>query len=114
MYVFLKEGPVHLVEHRREKNDVIARGWSRSALERFLTTSTIDLTGSIYLDETADYCWRAQISREEGEHCLVAAYQRMDYGSLKAGVADVGDDAYYDNLVALHDLCKRLMDPRIF
>jgi len=112
MYVFLKEGPVHLVEHRREKNNVIARGWSRTALARFLTTSTIDLTESIYLDETADYCWRAQISREEGEQCLKDAYQRIDYDSLKAGVARVGDDTYYDHLVSLHELCKRMMDPR--
>ena len=72
MYVFLKEGPVHLVAHRTVENDVIARGWSRTALERFLTTSTIDLTESIYLDETADYCWRAQRRRAVPQRGLPA------------------------------------------
>ena len=112
MYVFLKEGPIHLVEHRTVESDVIARGWSRPALERFLTTTTKNLTSAIYFDENADYCWRAQINREEGQQCLTEAYQRMDYDSLKAGVARDRNDTYYDQLVAIHELSKRLMDSR--
>ena len=113
MYIFMKEGPVHLVQHRTVKGDVIVRGWSRTALERFLTTTSKDLTSSVYLDEQADYCWRAQISREDGQRCIEEAYQRIDYGSLKAGVSNAGDNTYYDQLVSIHEFCKKLMDPRV-
>ena len=46
------------------------------------------------------------------EQCLAAAFRRIDYLSLTAGVGDLGDDEYYDQLVAVHGLCKRLMDHR--
>jgi len=65
-----------------------------------------------WYDEKADYCWRMTMPTELAEQCLSAAFRRIDYLSLKAGVSDLGDDVYYDQLVSVHGLCKELMDGR--
>ena len=120
MYVFMKEGPIHIVQHRDEENTTLVRGWSKTALERFMEPGGGDVPGSaptseqvqFWYDEKADYCWRMTMPTELAEQCLAAAFRRIDYTSLKAGVADLGDDEYYDQLVAVHGLCKKLMDSR--
>ena len=120
MYVFMKEGPIHIVQHRDEENTTLVRGWSKTALERFADPGSSDGSGpgptpeqvQFWYDEKADYCWRMTMPTEFAEQCLAAAFSRIDYTSLKAGVADLGDDEYYDQLVAVHGLCKKLMDNR--
>ena len=122
MYVFMKEGPIHIVQHRDEENTTLVRGWSKKALERFANPNADSGDNSspdarteqveLWYDEKADYCWRMTMPAEFAEQCLAAAFRRIDYLSLKAGVADLGDDEYYDQLVAVHGLCKKLMDSR--
>ena len=121
MYVFMKEGPIHIVQHRDEENTILVRGWSKTALERFADPGSGDGSGPVptpeqvqfWYDEKADYCWRMTMPTEFAEQCLAAAFRRIDYWSLKAGVSDLGDDEYYDQLVSVHGLCKNLMDERV-
>ena len=45
MYVFMKEGPIHIVQHRDEENTTLVRGWSKTALERFADPGAGDCSG---------------------------------------------------------------------
>ena len=120
MYVFVKEGPIHIVQHRDEENTTLVRGWSKTALERFADPGASDVSSpariaeevQFWYDETADYCWRMTMPTEFAEQCLAAAFRRIDYTSLKAGVSNLGYFEYYGQLVSLHGLCKELMDKR--
>ena len=123
MYVFMKEGPIHIVQHRDYADTTLIRGWSRTALERFANPNADSGDNSspdavteqveLWYDDNADYCWRMTMPTEFAEQCLAAALRRIDYFSLKAGVSELGDGEYYEQLVSVHGLCKKLMDERV-
>ena len=126
MYVFLKEGPIHICKHRDRDNTMLVRGWSKEAILRFQDNSfkdakdvqqSVGMTWTkerfpIWYDADADYYWRCEMPTAAVARSLAAAVQRIDYGSLKAGVAADGDYEYYDHLVSIHALEKSLLDER--
>ena len=122
MYVFLKEGPIHICKHRNHDDYMLIRGWSKEAIERFLRPThadgTVGMTANfgrmadIWYDENADYYWRVEVPTYVVQHCMDAAVRRITYDSLKAGVAADGNHEYYDQLVAIHALEKALLDER--
>jgi len=126
MYVFLKEGPIHICKHRDRDGTMLVRGWSKEAILRFQDNSYEDIEGNeksigmtwtkekfpIWYDENADYYWRCEMPQPAVVRSVAAAAHRINYDSLKAGVAADGNYEYYDQLVAIHALEKALLDER--
>ena len=126
MYVFLKEGPIHICKHRDREDTMLVRGWSKEAILRFQDNSYEDGEGvqqsvgmtwtkerfPIWYDEDADYYWRCEMPTPAVARSLAAATSRIQYDSLKAGVAEDGNQEYYYQLVRIHELEKSLLDER--
>lgn len=105
MYIFMKEGPIHLCHHRDKEATVIARGWNLEALRLFAGK----YADKIWYDEDADYYWRVEVPKEYSTAQVAAAANRIDYPTLKASVNDAD---YYNLLVDVHAVEKEALDER--
>ena len=85
MWLFTTQGFYSVVAHRRDPDRLLVRARAREDLEA-LRDQIPDLR--IASDRTADYRWRAVVTRAEWVAAIAQLATEIDYDNFKSSVAD--------------------------
>ena len=85
MWLFTTQGFYSVVAHRRDPDKLLVRGRAREDLEA-LREQIPELR--IFSDESADYRWRAVVTRAEWVAALAQLATEIDYDNFKSAVAE--------------------------
>jgi hypothetical protein len=84
MWLFTTQGFYSVVKHRRDHDKLLVRARVREDLDA-LRKQIPELR--IFSDETADYRWRAVVTRAEWLAALAQFVEAMEYDNFKDAVA---------------------------
>jgi hypothetical protein len=85
MWVVTTRGFLSAVEHREEPDTIIVRARVRGDLDQ-LKPVVKGLRRRAFRDDSADYCYRVHVTREEWREALSLFGERIDYGNFKDAV----------------------------
>lgn len=84
MWLFTTQGFYSVVAHRRDPDKLIVRGRAREDLEA-LRDQIPEL--QVFSDSSADYRWRAVVTRAEWVAAVAQLAAEIDYDNFKGAVA---------------------------
>lgn len=82
MWIIQNDSFLSIVEHKGKPGHLLVRARVKGDIENAIPTA------NVYEDASADYFFRADISREDLKTALVAAVDKINYGNFKASVKD--------------------------
>ena len=85
MWLFTTQGFYSVIAHRRDPDRLLVRARAREDLEA-LRDQIPDMR--ISSDRTADYRWRAVVTRAEWVAAIAQLATEIDYDNFKSSVAD--------------------------
>jgi hypothetical protein len=94
MWVCLNNGFVSIVEDRYNDTLVFVRSRRLSDLKNFLDKNRADIKHT----PSADYQYRAHISKAELADCLIQASTKITYDNFKSSVKDVDLSHFYNDV----------------
>lgn len=81
MWIFQNDSFLSVVAHRDRPGWLLVRSRIKGDIERAIPGA------QVYEDETADYRYRAEVTREQLKEALLGAVDRIDYPNFKGSVA---------------------------
>jgi hypothetical protein len=85
MWLLTTQGFYSVVAHRDRPGTLLVRARTRTDIEA-LRVQILDLAP--FEDESADYRWRAEVSREQLAKAVAQLAEEIDYPNFKNAVAD--------------------------
>ncbi|HZH98269.1 MAG TPA: hypothetical protein VEX38_04805 [Fimbriimonadaceae bacterium] len=80
MWVFLNDAFLSVVAHRDLEGMLLVRSRIEGDIERAIPGA------EVFTNESADYLFRAVVSRDRFKECLCFAVDRIDYGNFKNSI----------------------------
>jgi len=89
MWILLNDACLSIVEHNGKTDTLLVRSRIQGDIERAIPNATV------YEDGSADYRYRADVSRETVKGAIAQAIDRIDYANFKGSVRDPGRHSAY-------------------
>jgi hypothetical protein len=80
MWVFLNDAFLSVVQHRDRPGTLLVRSRIEGDIERAIPGA------DVFTDDTADYMYRAMVSRECFKDAMASAVDRITYGNFKDSI----------------------------
>jgi len=102
MWIFLNNAFISMVEHREQPDSLMIRARSEGDIERLFNDAEVTET------PTADYRFRATVTKQEAAAAISSKVQSIDYDNFKNSV-DENDrhDAYLGVWSVMHGYQNR-------
>jgi hypothetical protein len=82
MWVLLNDASLSIVEHKGKPGHLLVRSRIKGDIERVIPSA------HVYEDDSADYRYRADVSRDVFKEALSQAVNRIDYANFKGSVKE--------------------------